>query len=280
VIGCRREIPLPVPPALRKVLGMPEIHPTAVVEDGATLASDVVVGPFCYVQRGARLAEGCRLDAHVIVYGSVSLGARCRVHAGVVLGDSPQDLAFDAANVSHVEIGETCVLREGVTVHRGTKPDTTTRIGKSCYLMANSHVAHNCELGNNVILANGVLLAGYVTIGSGVFLSGNCVVHQFVRVGRLAMMAGLSAISQDLPPFFTTRFTTTNTISGINSVGLRRAGIDGEGRKAIKSVFRRLYRENLNVSDALREIRSGEMDPLVCELVDFISASERGICGT
>ena len=258
---------------------MPEIHPSAVVEDGASLAADVIIGPFCYVQDGAQIAEGCRLDARVTVYGSVTLAADCRLHAGVVLGDTPQDLAFDPLHPSRVEIGEACVLREGVTVHRGTKPDSVTRLGKSCYLMANSHVAHNCELGNNVILANGVLLAGYVSIGSGAFLSGNSAVHQFVRVGRLAMMAGLSAISQDLPPFCTTRFTTTNTVAGINSVGLRRAGIDADGRQAIKAAFRTLYRENLGLADALAQVRSVEMDPRVAELIDFVATSERGICG-
>jgi UDP-N-acetylglucosamine acyltransferase len=145
--------------------------------------------------------------------------------------------------------------------------------------MANSHVAHNCELGNNVILVNGVLLGGYVNIGAGAFLSANSAVHQFVRVGRLAMMAGLSAISQDLPPFCTTRFTTTNTVAGINSVGLRRAGIDADGRQAIKAAFRTLFRENLGLADALAQVRSVEMDPRVAELIDFVATSERGICG-
>ena len=213
------------------------------------------------------------------MYAHSSIGAGCVIHAGAVIGDLPQDLAFDPENVSSVRIGDRCTIREGVTVHRGTKPDTETVIGDDCFFMVNSHIAHNCIVGNRVIFANGVLLAGYVTIGDGAFLSGNTVVHQFCKVGRLAMMSGLSAISKDLPPFFVTRSSTVNAVSGINSVGMRRANLAGDARSSVKNVFRKIYLGEHNISDTLAELEKEDLSPEAWEVVDFIKTSERGICG-
>jgi UDP-N-acetylglucosamine acyltransferase len=258
---------------------MPNIHSSAVVEDGAVLADDVIVGPFCYVQNQVHIGAGTELKNHVTVYANSTIGENTTVHAGAVIGDLPQDLAFDPENISSVKIGNGCVIREGVTIHRGTKPDTQTVIGNECFLMVNSHVAHNCTLGNRVIFANGVLLAGYVTVGDGAFLSGNTVVHQFCKVGRLAMMSGLSAVSKDLPPFFVTHSATVNSVSGINSVGLRRANVDADSRAMIKRIFRTIYLGGKNVSDAVAELESQDLSSDAWELLDFIKMSERGICG-
>lgn len=257
---------------------MPQIHPTSVVEDGANIADDVTIGPFCYVQAEASIGPGTLLKNHVTVYNHSKIGAECVIHAGAVIGDLPQDLAFDAENVSTVRIGDRCTIREGVTIHRGTKPDTETVIGNDCFFMVNSHIAHNCMVGDRVIFANGVLLAGYVTIGEGAFLSGNTVVHQFCKVGRLAMMSGLSAISKDLPPFFVTRSSTVNAVSGINSIGMRRANLSSDARSSVKNVFRKIYLGTQNIGDALAQLEEENMGPETSEVIDFIKNSERGIC--
>jgi UDP-N-acetylglucosamine acyltransferase len=255
------------------------IHPTAVVEPGAELGVNITVGPFGFVAARARVGDGCTLGPHASILPFTELGANCRVHAGVVLGDWPQDLAFAESTESGVKIGAGCVFREGVTVHRGTKPGTVTELGEQCYLMANSHVAHNCRLGRNVILANGVLLGGYVELGDRCFISGNAVVHQFVRVGRLAMIGGLGGVSKDVPPFCTVRSHTVNRISGLNVVGLRRAGLGPTERAEVKQAFTLLYRSGLNVSQAVEKMKAAFAAGPARELSDFVEASKRGICG-
>ena len=258
---------------------MNHIHPTALVDAGAQLGDGVTVGPFVVIGPDTQIGAGCVIHPHVVIHPYTSLGEGCRVHAGAVLGDQPQDLAFQPDSVSHTRIGAHCWIREGVTIHRGTKPDTATEIGDECFLMANSHVAHNVRLGRRVILVNGALLAGYVEVGDYAFISGNAVVHQFVRIGRLAMMGGQGAVSQDIPPFCTGRSGAGNEILGLNIVGLRRAGFKPETRQALKAAFKTLYRSGLTISRAVDKIRAECTDPAVAEFADFIAASKRGVCG-
>jgi len=254
------------------------IHPTAVIEPQAEIGPDVTVGPFAYIQNGARLGAGCVVAPHATIYGCVTLGAGCRVHAGAVLGDWPQDVAFKD-EPSFVRIGDQCILREGVTIHRGTKAGTETVLGNQCFLMANSHVGHNTRLGHRVILANGVLLAGYVEVGDGAFISGNAVVHQFNRIGRLAMVSGLSGLGKDLPPFCTTRGVRTNCVAGLNVIGMRRAGMTPAQRLEAKRAFKLLFTTGLNVRQALERLRADfPAGGPAHELADFVTASKRGIC--
>jgi len=253
------------------------IHRTAIVEDGAQLGAEVAIGPYAYVAAGAAIGDGCRIGPHACVYGATTLGPGCRVHASAVLGDVPQDTAY-ADCPSFVRIGRDCVIREGVTVHRGTKPDTATVVGDGCMLMAFSHLAHNVQLGRGVFLANGVLLAGYVSVGDGAFLSGNAMVHQFCRVGTLAMMGGGSGTSVDLPPFCTTMPVTMNRLLGLNVVGMRRAGFSPGLRTAIKRAFHRLFREGLRPVDAIAALRADGPVPEVETLCAFVEQSSRGIC--
>ena len=255
------------------------IHPTAVVDHGAVLGADVVVGPFAVIDRDTQIGDGCVIGPHAVIHRYTSIGPGGRIHAGAVLGDLPQDLAFKPDTVSYVRIGARAWIREGVTIHRGTKADTVTEVGDDCFLMANSHLAHNVKLGNNVILVNGALLAGYVEVGDYAFISGNAVVHQFVRIGRLAMMGGQGAVSQDIPPFCTGRSGAGNEILGLNIVGLRRAGFKPETRQALKAAFKTLYRSGLTISRAVDKIRAECTDPAVAEFADFIAASKRGVCG-
>ena len=253
------------------------IHKTAIVEVGVELGKDVAVGPFAFVEAGARVGDGCVIGPHVSILKCVTMGPGCKVHDGAVLGDWPQDLAFGGGD-SGVVIGANCVIRENVTIHRGTKPGTMTEIGDGCFLMANSHCAHNVKLGGNVILANGVLLAGYVEVGDGAFISGNCTAHQFVRIGRLAMMGGASGISKDVPPFCTAKPMTVNTILGLNVVGMRRAGFTPDDRKAVKEAFHILYRSGLNVSQAVVRMKAAFSSGPAAELCAFVESSKRGIC--
>lgn len=253
------------------------IHPSAVISPAADLGAGVSVGPFCVIEDDVALGDGCVLGPHVAILSGTSLGRNCRVHAGAVLGDLPQDQAFrDAA--TFVRIGANCVFRECVTVHRGTLEGTTTEIGEGCLLMACSHVGHNARLGNYVTLANGALLGGYTEIGDRAFISGNCLVHQFTRVGTLAMMSGGSATQMDVPPFCITRSLTSNTIIGLNVVGLRRAGMPPEDRNSLKRAFDILYRSGLSVSSALVEIERQIDTSAIRELCSFLRGSKRGIC--
>lgn len=238
---------------------MSQIHPTAVIEEGATIGPGCVIGP------------------HAVIYKHVTLGANCRVHAGAVLGDTPQDLAFKEAP-SFVRIGEGTVIREHVTIHRGTKEGTETVVGSGCYLMANSHLAHNCRLGNQVILANGVLLAGYVEVGDRAFLSGNVIVHQYTRIGRVAMISGGAGIGKDIPPFCLAPGITRNIVAGLNVVGMRRAGLGPAERGEVKEAIRVLYRSGLNVKQALEKLREAFAAGPGREIADFVASSKRGIC--
>jgi UDP-N-acetylglucosamine acyltransferase len=199
------------------------------------------------------------------------------VHSAAVLGDLPQDQRYRDA-VSRVRIGAGCVIREGVTVHRGTEPDSATVVGDGSLLMANSHVGHNACVGRNATLANGTLLGGYSEIGDYAFLSGNCLVHQFTRVGMLAMMSGGSAAQMDVPPFCMTRSLATNAVVCLNVVGLKRSGMPAHERAALKRAFDVLYRSGLSVSAAIESIEREIDTPSSRELCRFLRTSKRGIC--
>ena len=257
---------------------MSSISPLAVVEDGAKIGSDVTIGPFAFVGAKAVVGDGCVLDSHAVVRDFVTLGPRCHVHAFAVLGDWPQDHAFDPAGESYVTTGEGCDFREGVTVHRGTRPGTTTRVGNHVMMMANSHAAHNVQIGNNVILANGALLAGYAEIGDGAFISGNVTVHQFCRVGRLAMLGGLSGVAFDVLPFCMTQPACGNRIGSLNLVGMKRAGLSLQDRKDIREAFRIFFRSGLNVSQAIAKVKETFPSGAGREMAEFAEGSKRGIC--
>jgi len=255
-----------------------KIHPTAIVEDGARLGADVEVGPFAYIADEVEVGDGCRIGPHVVIHPHTTLGPNCRVHAGAVLGDLPQDLAFQDVR-SYVHIGRDCTIREGATVHRGTDAESVTRVGEGCFLMAFSHVGHNVELGDGVILANGALAAGHAKIGERAFISGNTVIHQFTRLGRLSMLGGGSGVSRDVPPFCTTKPLTANTILGLNIVGMRRAGIAAEERRQVKEAYAVVYRSGLTTPEALATLEARFPEGPGREFLDFVRSSRRGICG-
>jgi UDP-N-acetylglucosamine acyltransferase len=254
------------------------IHPTSIIEPGAKIGADVSIGPFCYIQNDVEVGDGCILDARVTLLSYTKIGKNCHLHGNVIVGDLPQDVAFKN-EPSYVSIGDNCTLREGVTIHRGTMPGTTTNVGNDCLLMAYSHLAHNVQVGNRVIIANGALLAGYVEVGDRAFISGNCLIHQFARVGKLVMMSGGSAVHKDIPPFCMTRTMSINKVMGLNIVGLRRAGFTAEERLILKRAFKVLYQSGLLINEATEKLMAESDAPLVRELCDFIRNSKRGVCG-
>jgi UDP-N-acetylglucosamine acyltransferase len=254
-----------------------KIHPAAIIEPGAKLGRDVEIGPFSYICNDVEIGDNCRLANHVTVLPHTTIGANCRIHSNAVLGDLPQDIAFQD-EVSYVVIGNDCQIREGVTVHRGTKANTITKVGEGCLLMANSHIAHNVQLGDRVIVANGALIAGYAQVGDRAFISGNCLVHQFARIGQYVMMAGGSATFRDVPPFCMTRNQSSNSVMGLNTIGLRRAGIGSTDRLELKRAFKVIYKSNLLIGEAIIRLEEDFDNPRVAEMLAFIKASERGIC--
>jgi len=251
------------------------IHPTAIIHPRAKLDSTAQVGPYAVIDEGVELGADCVVGPHVYLTGLTTIGVQNQFHAGCVIGDAPQDLKYDGTP-TRLRIGERNVFREHVTVHRSTKADAETIIGSRNFLMQHSHVAHNCVIGDDVILAGGALLAGHVVVQDHAFISGNCLVHQFCRVGTLAMMQGGSAISQDLPPFTVAR--RENEICGLNIVGLRRAGFTVEQRTELKQVYHLLFRSGKNLREAVAAARGKFTSAPAKKMLDFIAEAKHGVC--
>lgn len=255
---------------------MPEmIHKTAVIHPNAKLGAAVRVGPFAVIDEGVELGANCVVGPHVYLTGQTKIGANNSFHAGCVIGDAPQDLKYKN-EPTRLRIGDGNVFREHVTIHRSTTADGETIIGANNFLMANSHVAHNCVVGNQVILANGALLGGHAVVHDRAFISGNCLVHQFCRVGTLAIMQGGAAISKDLPPF--TVAMGVNTICGLNVVGLRRANIPANERLELKKFYYLLFRGEQSLHDALAEAEKNFSGAPAKILLEFVAGTKRGIC--
>ncbi|HEY4282263.1 MAG TPA: acyl-ACP--UDP-N-acetylglucosamine O-acyltransferase [Chthoniobacterales bacterium] len=253
------------------------VHATAVVNPDATIGSGVEIGPYCVVGSDVVIGPDTKVQTHVVLEGTVRLGARNVIGHGAVIGGPPQDLAFDPTRKTGVEIGDDNVIREYCTIHRGTAEGTVTRIGNKNFLMAGTHLGHNCTIGNNVIIANNCLLAGYVTVDDGAFLGGGSTFHQFTRLGRLVMVQGMSGLGKDLPPFVLA--AEKNCVYGLNVIGLRRAGISASDRDQIKAAFRLIYTSGMNLSQALEKGASMDLGPFGREFLDFVaSAKKRGLC--
>jgi len=250
------------------------IHPSSVVGDDVQLAADVQVGPFCLLEGKIRIGAGSRLISHVAIFGDTEIGAANVLHPNVVIGDEPQDIAY-TGGPRKVRIGNRNVFREGTTIHRGSERGEVTSIGDDNFFMQNSHAAHDCRIGNSTIIAGGALLAGWVEVSDRALVSGNCVVHQYTRIGRLAMMRGLSRTSRDIPPFCI--MDGTHTLRGINAIGLRRIGFKATLIRALREVFLALFRKRQNLKLALERIASEKLTPEAQEMIDFIRASKRGV---
>ncbi|HLG18123.1 MAG TPA: acyl-ACP--UDP-N-acetylglucosamine O-acyltransferase [Blastocatellia bacterium] len=251
-------------------------HTTAIISEAARLGRGVTVGPYAVIEADTEIGEHTEIRAHAVIKRHTTLGQSNIVHEGAVLGGEPQDLAF-AECASYVRIGSRNRIREGVTIHRGRQPGSTTVVGSDCFIMGNAHVAHDCILGDRVILANNVALAGHVTIEDQAFLSGGVVVHQFCRIGRLAMIGGNAKIVQDCLPFVVTD-GVPGRARGLNLVGLRRAGYTGSDVGVLKQAYRTLLRSGLTLEDAIVQIVADLRNPLIDHLVTFLKSSQRGFC--
>jgi UDP-N-acetylglucosamine acyltransferase len=251
------------------------IHPTAIVHPRAQLDPSVEVGPFAVIDADVVVGPDCRIGPYVYLTGKTVIGPGNRFYPGCVIGEAPQDVKYKD-EPARLEIGSHNLFREGFTAHRSAKPGEATVIGSHNFLMVNSHVAHNVRLGDHVILANGALLAGHVEVADRAFISGNCLVHQFTRVGTLAMMQGGSAISKDLPPFTIAR--GANHLAGLNVIGLRRAGYTTAQRLELKQLYRQLLRRHGQFSAALAEAQTNFTSAPARTLLDFVAASKRGVC--
>lgn len=255
------------------------IHPTAIVDRRAEIDRSAEIGPYCILDAHVHVAAGCRLMHGVYLTGWTHLEPNCILHPGVIVGHEPQDVKYKGER-SYCRVGEGTTLREYVTIHRGTDPESTTTIGRNCFLLGASHVAHNCTLGDHVTLINAALLAGHVHVAERTTVGGGATIHQFVRIGELSMIAGNARVPMDVPPF--ALIDAFGRVAGLNRVGIRRAGYTPAESKAIREAYRILYRPGLGFRQAVSEIAASvEQAPApVQRLVQFLSAvSKRGIAG-
>ncbi len=251
------------------------IHPTSVIDPLAEIGDNVEIGPHVVVEGLVRVGDECVLRPGAHLIGPLTMGRRNKVFSHAVLGERPQHLKYDG-EPTRVEIGDSNIFREHVTVHRGTTASGKTTLGSYNFLMAGAHVAHDCVVGDGCILANGALLGGHCTLEDNVYISGNSALHQYVRVGRLALLSGVSGSTMDMPPFIIQQ--RINCVVGVNVVGMRRAGIPTENIDAVRRAFHILYLERMVLPAALERI-DRELGTVaeVAEMTAFIRSSRRGI---
>ncbi|TNE34232.1 MAG: acyl-ACP--UDP-N-acetylglucosamine O-acyltransferase [Alphaproteobacteria bacterium] len=258
---------------------MAEIHPTAIIEEGAEVASGAHVGPYCVVGKHAKLAAGVMLKAHVVVDGATTIGAGTTIFPFASVGTPPQDLKYSGED-SRLVIGENCNIREHVTINPGTAGGgMVTEIGNNCLLMVGAHVAHDCRIGSNVILVNNATLGGHVTLEDFVIIGGLSAVHQFVRIGAHAMIGGASGIETDIIPFGS---ATGNRaiLNGLNLTGMKRRGFARDDIHALRNTYKFLFAEEGTFAERVREVPAEYADfPSVKAVLQFLSEeTKRGIC--
>src|SRR3569832_804925 len=249
------------------------IQSTANISDNASVAAGVRVGPYAINEEYVEIGPDCEIAAHAVIKRFTRIGARNRIFEHAVIGGEPQDVKF-RRETSYLEIGDDNLIREYSTFHRANGEGEATRIGSRNFFMVGVHVAHNCVIGDDNIFANEVALAGHITIEDHVFLSNNVGAHQFVRMGRYAMIGGKSKIVQDVLPIFITDGNPAR-LRGVNSVGLRRGGFTEDERRALKEAYKLLFRSTMPIQDSLRELEQID-DENVSHLVQFIRSSKRG----
>jgi UDP-N-acetylglucosamine acyltransferase len=255
-----------------------EIHPTALVEAQAELAEDVIIRPYTIIGPEVVIGAGTIIGPHVVIEGRASIGQRNQISPFVTIGFPPQDLTYNG-EPTQVIIGDDNIIREHVTIHRGTpRGGGVTRIGNNNFIMAYAHIAHDCTIGDHVIMANGATLGGHVRVDDHAVLGGLAAVHQYARIGAHAYVGGLSPVSQDIPPF-TLASSERATLHGLNLVGLKRKDFSPAAIQALKHCYRLIFRSNITLKEAIEKIREEvELLPEVDVLLNFVdNPSKRGI---
>ncbi len=251
------------------------IHASAIIDPRAEIDPTAKIGPYVVIEGPVKIGAETTVGPFCNILGETTIGERCQIFPRVSIGDIPQDRAFQGEK-SYCKIGDDVILREGVTIHRGTGEGAGTIIHDYCMLMTNAHIGHNCELEKGVIMISGSLLGGHVHVGERAIISGNSGVHQFCRIGTLAMIGGLSKITQDIPPYMMT--DQFGTVIAINLVGLKRAGFNAQERLEVKEAFRILYREGLAHRHAMEVLLQKSYSAAVAPLIDFLNeTSARGV---
>jgi UDP-N-acetylglucosamine acyltransferase len=254
------------------------IHPTAIVDTKATLGRDVRIGPYSIVGPEVTLGDGVEIGHHVTLESRMEIGPRARIGHGAVLGGRPQDLKYKEGTPSGVRIGAETVVREYVTIHRASQPESWTEIGAQCLIMALSHVAHDSRLGKGVIVINYAGITGYCDVGDYVTIGGATGLAPFTRVGSYAYVGGMAKVSADVPPYMLVEGSPAN-VRSVNVIGMRRAGISAGDRRAVQDAHRLLYRSGLSPHRALERLRELPPNGLVETLIQFVASAKRGICG-
>lgn len=252
------------------------IHPTAIVSTKAELAEGVKVGPYAIIEDGVKVGEDTEIMAGCILTGDTTIGARNEIHYRAIIGGTPQHTNYSPNTKSSVVIGNDNIIREHTTIHRSFEEGGKTVLGDSNYLMANSHVAHDCAFGSKIVLTNGAFIAGHVVVEDNVTISSPIGVHQFLRLGRLSMIGGLTRIVKDVPPFMLVQ--GNSEIHSLNVVGLKRAGVSKEARTELKWAFKMLYRSGIPRGEALDKMLKESNCDEVKDLANFVKSSVRGIC--
>ena len=257
----------------------PEIHPTALVDEGARIAGGVRIGPFCQVTRGVSLGEGVEILSHVVVTGHTNIGARTRIFPFASIGHEPQDLKYKG-EPSTLTIGSDCLIREGVTMSPGTEGGRMeTIVGDRCVFLANAHVGHDCRIGSGVILSNNVMLAGHVTVGDFAGIGGGAAVIQFTRIGAHSYLGGMSGLEADLIPYGMA-FGNRAHLSGLNIVGLQRRGFSREDIHDLRRAYRLLFADEGTLVERMEDVEKEFKDhPIAREIIAFMrDRGKRGLC--
>jgi len=252
------------------------IAPTARIDPRASIGPGVSIGEYCVIEPDVAIGAGCRIEPYVYVKRWTTLGEANEISAGTVLGTDPLDKNFTGER-SYLRIGARNSIREHYTISRGTQPESATEIGDDNYIMTSGHIAHNCKIGNKTVICSCALVAGYVEVEDGAFISGGVVIHQFSKIGTLAMIGGNTRVNSDVPPFMLCSDFNA-AVKGLNVIGLKRAGFRLSDIAELKKAYRILFRSGLKLEDALRRIEVECPTEHTRLLVEFIRRSERGIC--
>ena len=257
-----------------------KIHPTAIIEDGASIGKEVEIGSYSIIGKNVKIGDKTIIKSHVVIEGITTIGEKNTIFSFAAIGQEPQDLKYKGEK-SEVIIGNNNTIREYVTIQSGTKDGgMITKVGNNCLLMISTHIAHDCIIGNNVIMANNATLAGHVIIEDNVVVGGLSAVHQFVRIGKSAMIGGLSGVAEDIIPYGTAAAQRASLI-GLNLVGLKRLGVEKDSIHCLRNFYKKLFnKENGNIKENLQSlIKEYENDPLVKDIINFLQAeNSRSIC--